>query len=256
MIDSRAIIDPTTELDEGVTVGPFTVIGPDVRIGKGTTIGPHVVLQGPTTIGSDNQIFQFSSIGAAPQDKKYAGEDTTLEIGDRNVIREFVTMNRGTAQDRGVTMIGSDNLFMASTHVAHDCIIGDHVIMANAASIGGHVTIDDWAILGGFALVHQFCHIGAHSFSAMNSVISKDIPPYVMVSGHPASPHGINSEGLRRRGFKKATISAIKRAYKVLYKEKKKLGEATRVLEEMAVEHPEIEVMTRFLEASERSIVR
>ncbi len=256
MIDSSAIIDPAAELDEGVTVGPFAVIGPKVRVGRGTTIGPHAVLRGPTTIGVDNQIFQFSSIGDDPQDKKYAGEETVLEIGDRNVIREFVTMNRGTAQDRGATTIGSDNLFMVSTHVAHDCVIGDHVILANAASIAGHVTIDDWAILGGFSLVHQFCHIGAHCFSGMSSVISKDVPPYVMVSGHPARPHGINSEGLRRLGFTEAAIQAIKRAYKALYKEKMKLTEATVVLTEMAVEYPEIAVMTKFLEASERSIVR
>jgi UDP-N-acetylglucosamine acyltransferase len=256
VIDPNAIIDPAAELDEGVTVGPFTVIGPKVSIGKGTTIGPHAVLRGPTTIGKDNQIFQFSSIGDAPQDKKYAGEDTRLEIGDRNVIRECVTMNRGTSQDRGVTTIGSDNLFMVSTHVAHDCVIGDHTIMANGASIAGHVIIEDWAILGGFSLVHQFCRIGTHSFSGMNSVISKDIPPYVMVSGHPAKPHGINSEGLSRRGYTAAAIKAIKRAYKTLYKERMKLTEATVVLSEMADEYPEIAVMTKFLEASERSIVR
>jgi UDP-N-acetylglucosamine acyltransferase len=256
VIDPNAIIDPAAELDEGVAVGPFAVIGPKVRIGKGTTIGSHAVVRGPTTIGTDNQIFQFTSIGDDPQDKKYAGEDTILEIGNRNVIREFVTMNRGTSQDRGATTIGSDNLFMVSTHVAHDCIIGDHVILANGASLAGHVSIDDWAILGGFSLVHQFCRIGEHSFTGMNSVISKDIPPYVMVSGHPARPHGINSEGLNRRGFTAASIKAIKRAYKTLYKERMKLTEATVVLTEMAEEHPEIAMMTRFLEASERSIVR
>jgi UDP-N-acetylglucosamine acyltransferase len=256
VIDSSAIVDPSAELDEGVTVGPFAVIGPKVRIGKGTTIGSHAVVRGPTTIGTDNQIFQFTSIGDDPQDKKYAGEDTILEIGNRNVIREFVTMNRGTSQDRGATTIGSDNLFMVSTHVAHDCIIGDHVIMANGASLAGHVSIDDWAILGGFSLVHQFCRIGEHSFTGMNSVISKDIPPYVMVSGHPARPHGINSEGLNRRGFTAAAIKTIKRAYKTLYKERMKLTEATVVLTEMAQEHSEIAVMAKFLEASERSIVR
>jgi UDP-N-acetylglucosamine acyltransferase len=256
VIDPNAIIDPAAELDEGVAVGPFAVIGPKVRIGKGTTIGSHAVVRGPTTIGTDNQIFQFTSIGDDPQDKKYAGEDTILEIGDRNVIREFVTMNRGTSQDRGATTIGSDNLFMVSTHVAHDCIIGDHVILANGASLAGHVTIEDWAILGGFSLVHQFCRIGTHSFSGMSAVISKDIPPYIMVSGHPAKPHGINSEGLSRRGYTAASIKAIKRAYKTLYKERMKLTEATVALTEMADEYPEIAVMTRFLEASERSIVR
>jgi UDP-N-acetylglucosamine acyltransferase len=256
VIDARAIIDPKAELDENVTVGPFAVIGPDVRIGKGTTIGPNTVIQSHTTIGNDNRIFQFASIGDAPQDKKYAGEPTRLEIGDRNVIREFTTLNRGTAQDAGVTRIGSDNLFMAYTHVAHDCVIGDHVIMANAASLGGHVTIEDWAILGGFSIVHQFCRIGAHSFSAMGTAIAKDVPPYIMVGGHPAQPHGINSEGLRRRDFSAEAIVQIKRAYKLIYKEKRKLSEAVAALRKMADEWPEIGRMYRFLEQSERSIVR
>jgi UDP-N-acetylglucosamine acyltransferase len=256
VIDSRAVIDPKAELDEGVTVGPFAVIGAGVRIGKETSIGPHTVIQGSTTIGVGNRIFQFASIGEAPQDKKYAGEDTRLEIGDRNVIREFTTLNRGTVQDEGATWIGSDNLLMAYTHVAHDCRIGDNAILANAASLGGHVTIEDWAILGGFAIVHQFCRVGAHSFSAMGSVISKDIPPYVTVGGHPASPHGINSEGLRRRGFDNESLQNIKRAYKLLYKEHLKLNEAADALREMAQERPEIALMSEFLDSSERSIVR
>lgn len=256
MIDSRAVIDPKAELDEGVTVGPFAVIGPGVRIGKETSVGPHTVIQGSTTIGVGNRIFQFASIGEAPQDKKYAGEDTRLEIGDRNVIREFTTLNRGTVQDEGATWIGSDNLLMAYTHVAHDCRIGDNVILANAASLGGHVTIEDWAILGGFAIVHQFCRVGAHSFSAMGSVIAKDIPPYVTVGGHPAAPHGINSEGLRRRGFDNEALQNIKRAYKLLYKEHLKLNEAADALREMARERPEIFPMSEFLDSSERSIVR
>ncbi len=256
MIDSRAAIDPKAELDEGVSVGPFAVIGPGVQVGKGTTIGAHAVIQGPTTIGEENQIFQFASVGDAPQDKKYAGEDTRLEIGDRNVIREFTTLNRGTVQDTGVTVIGSDNLLMAYTHVAHDCRIGDHIIMANAASLGGHVTIEDWAILGGFSIVHQFCRIGAHSFSAMGSVIAKDVPPYVMVSGHPVSPHGINSEGLKRRGFGEEAIKKIKRAYKALYKEQLKLNAAAEVIRELAQECPEVGLIAEFLDNSERSIVR
>jgi UDP-N-acetylglucosamine acyltransferase len=256
VIDSRAVIDPKAELDEGVTVGPFAVIGEGVRIGKGTSIGPHTVIQGSTTIGADNKIYQFASIGEAPQDKKYAGEDTRLEIGDRNVIREFTTLHRGTVQDAGVTLVGSDNLLMAYTHLAHDCRIGDNVILANAASLGGHVIIGDWAILGGFTIVHQFCRIGAHSFSAMGSVISKDVPPYVTVGGHPAAPHGLNTEGLRRRGFDNQALQNIKRAYKLLYKEHLKLSEAADALREMAQEHPEISLMSDFLESSERSIVR
>ncbi len=256
MIDSRAVIDPKAELDEGVSIGPFAVIGSGVRIGKGSSIGPHAVIQGKTTIGVENRIYQFASIGEAPQDKKYAGEDTRLEIGDRNHIREFTTLHRGTIQDAGVTRVGSDNLLMAYTHVAHDCHIGDHAILANAASLGGHVEIGDWAILGGFSIVHQFCRIGAHSFSAMGSVIAKDVPPYVMVGGHPAAPHGINSEGLRRRGFDDQAVKKIKRAYKLLYKEHLKLSEATDALREMARDCPEISVMSEFLDSSERSIVR
>ncbi len=256
MIDSKACIDPTAELDEGVTVGPFTVIGPGVCIGKGTTIGSHVVIKGPTTIGGDNRIYQFASVGEDPQDKKYAGEDTRLEIGDRNVIREFTTINRGTAQDAVATRIGNDNLLMAYTHVAHDCQLGNQVILANAASLGGHVTVDDWAILGGFSMAHQFSHIGAHSFCAMGSVINKDIPPYVTVSGHPAKPYGINSEGLRRRDFSTEAIQQIKRAYKIIYKQQNTIEEAILLLRELAEECQEIDRYIVFLEASERGIVR
>ncbi len=256
MIDSKACIDPTAELDEGVTVGPFTVIGPGVCIGKGTTIGSHVVIKGPTTIGGDNRIYQFASVGEDPQDKKYAGEDTRLEIGDRNVIREFTTINRGTAQDAVATRIGNDNLLMAYTHVAHDCQLGNQVILANAASLGGHVTVDDWAILGGFSMAHQFSHIGAHSFCAMGSVINKDIPPYVTVSGHPAKPYGINSEGLRRRDFSTEAIQQIKRAYKIIYKQQNTIEEAILLLRELAEECQEINRYIAFLEASERGIVR
>ena len=217
MIDPRAVVDPTAELDEGVSVGPFSIIGAGVQIGAGTEIGPHVVIRGETRIGCNNHIFQFSSIGEDPQDKKYAGESTRLDIGDRNKIREFVTIHRGTVQDGGVTRIGDDNLLMAYTHVAHDCQIGNHVIMANAASLGGHVRLDDWAILGGFSIVHQFCRIGAHSFAAMGSVISKGVPPYIMVAGHPAHARGVNTEGLRRRQYSDQQISRIKKAYRTLY---------------------------------------
>ncbi len=256
MIDPHALIDPSAELDEGVKVGPFSVIGPGVRIGKGTEIGPHVVLRGPSRIGEENRIFQFASIGEDPQDKKYAGETTYLEIGDRNQIREFATVHRGTAQDQSLTRIGSDNLLMAYSHVAHDCRIGDHVILANAASLGGHVHVDDWAILGGFSIVHQFCRIGRHSFSAMGSAISKDVPPFLMVGGHPAKPHGVNSEGLKRRQFSAVQLSAIRRAYKTLYTSGLTLAAAREQIELAASENAELRLMADFLASSERSIVR
>jgi len=256
LIDSRAVIDAAAELDEGVSVGPFAVIGADVRIGQGTRIGPNVVIKGPTRIGRDNHIYQFASVGEDPQDMKYAGERTYLEIGDRNVIREFATVNRGTVQDALTTRIGNDNLFMAYIHVAHDCQIGNHVIMANGASLGGHVKIDDWSILGGFTMVHQFCRVGAHVFCAMGTGVSKDIPPYLMVSGHPAKPYGINSEGLRRRGFSAVSIQQIKRGYKTLYLQQNKLEQALEKLRELSLSAPELRRYVDFLEKSERSIVR
>lgn len=256
MIHPSAIIDPGAELAEGVSVGPFTVIGPDVQIGAGTTVGPHVVIRGPTRIGCDNRLFQFASVGEDPQDKKYKGEVTRLEIGDRNVIREYATIHRGTIQDRSVTRIGSDNLLMAYTHVAHDCVIGDGVIMANGASLAGHVTVDDFAILGGFTLVHQFCRIGRYSFSGMGSVISRDIPPYVMIGGSPTKPRGINQVGLERQGFDAEAILQVKRAFKLIYKSKLKLEEAIESLTVMAAESPEITPMVEFLQQSDRSIIR
>ena len=256
LIDPRALIDSHAEIDEGVTIGPFSTIGPHVRIGKGTEIGSHVVIKENTTVGRDNRIFQFASVGEDPQDKKYRGEQTYLEIGDRNVIREFTTINRGTAQDRTRTRIGDDNLLMAYTHVAHDCQIGCHTIMANAASLGGHVEIQDWAILGGFTIVHQFCRIGAHSFCGMGSGIGKDVPPYVMVSGHPARPHGINSEGLRRREFSEDDIQTIKRGYKLLYKQQLKLDDALSRLEQMSNPGDPLERYVDFLKSRARSIVR
>jgi UDP-N-acetylglucosamine acyltransferase len=256
LIDARAIIDPKADLDEAVEVGPFSVIGPDVQIGKGTWIGPHAVIKGPTRLGQDNRVFQFASVGEDPQDKKYAGESTRLEIGDHNVIREFTTIHRGTVQAGGVTRIGNHNLLMAYTHVAHDCILGDHTILANAASLGGHVSIDDYAILGGFTIVHQFCRIGAHCFCGMGSAISKDLPPYVLVSGNPAKPHGINSEGLRRRAFSGETIAQIKRAYKQLYLSGKGLEAALEVLRDMALETPELDILVDFLSQPGRGILR
>lgn len=256
MIHPSAIVDPAAILGEDVSVGPFSIIGPDVEIGSGTTVGPHVVIKGPSRIGRDNRIFQFASVGEDPQDKKYQGEITRLEIGDRNVVREYCTIHRGTAQDQSLTRIGSDNLLMAYTHVAHDCVIGDGVIMANGASLAGHVSVDDHAILGGFSLVHQFCRIGRHSFSGMGSVISRDIPPYVMVGGSPTKPRGINNVGMERRGYDAEAILQIKRAFKVIYKSRLKLEEAIENLAAMAEQSPEILPMLEFLQQSGRSIIR
>jgi UDP-N-acetylglucosamine acyltransferase len=256
LIHPTAVIDPAAELDEEVEVGPYAVIGPQIQIGRGTRIGPHVVLMGPTVIGSDNRIFQFASVGGVPQDTKFHGEETRLVIGERNVIREYSTLHRGTAQDEGETRVGSDNLFMAYTHVAHDCRIGDNVIMANAASLAGHVEVQDWAILGGFTLIHQFCRVGAHSFCAMGSVVTKDVPPFVIIGGHPAEPRGINLEGLRRRSFPTDTIQRLKNAYRLLYMSNQKLEEALRALRELAATCPEVGVMADFVAGSARSITR
>lgn len=256
MIDARAVINPKAELAEDVKVGPFSIIGPDVQIDAGSEIGPHVVIKGPTSIGKDNQIYQFTSIGEDPQDKKYADEVTRLEIGDRNVIREFCTMHRGTLQDQGVTKIGDDNLFMAYTHVAHDCVIGDHVIMANGASIAGHVHVGDHAILGGFTLVHQFTQIGEFSFSAMGSAITQDIPPFVMVGGRPTRPHGINSVGMERNGKSPEVIRQIRQAYKILYKNNLRLEDAIEEMEGMAGESNELSNMVSFLRNVTRGILR
>jgi len=256
LIHPSALVDPGAELDSSVEVGPFAVIESGVQIDAGTRVGPHVVVRGPTRIGRDNHIFQFASVGEDPQDKKYGGEPTWLELGDRNQVREFVTLHRGTEQDQGVTRIGDDNLFMAYSHVAHDCRIGDQVIMANAASLGGHVEIQDWAILGGFTIVHQFCRIGAHSFCAMGSVLTRNVPPYVTVGGHPAEPHGINSEGLRRRGYTPDAVQAIKRAYRALYMSNLKLDEAVERIRDMAESQPELAILADFLAATNRGVVR
>jgi UDP-N-acetylglucosamine acyltransferase len=256
LIHATAIIDPSARLAEDVEVGPFAVIGAEVEIGRGSRIGPHAVIRGPTTIGEDNRIYQFASVGEDPQDKKYQGEATRLIIGDRNVVRESATIHRGTAQDRGETRIGDDNLFMAYTHIAHDCVIGNRVIMANAASLGGHILVQDWAILGGFTIVHQFCRIGAHSFSAMGSVVSKDVPPYVTIDGHPAVPRGINTEGLRRRSFSAESISAIRRAYRLLYLSSLKLDAAVAAIRTLGDDHPDVRCMADFVAGSSRSIVR
>ena len=256
MIHQTVIIDPTASVDENVEIGPYTVIGANVSIGSGTIISSHVTINGTTTIGKNNRIYQFSSIGEDPQDKKYAGEKSFLEIGDNNEIREFTTIHRGTTQDKNITTIGNNNLLMAYTHVAHDCVIADDVILANAASLGGHVHIGNNVILGGFSIVHQFCHLGDHCFSAMGSAITKDVPPFVMVGGRPTKPHGVNSVGLDRRGFSADAILQIKRAYKLLYKSGLKLSEATEKLAEVAKEQPELDIMIDFLKNSNRSILR
>jgi len=256
LIHSTAVIDSSAELAANVTVGPYTVIGPDVVIGAGTEIGSHVAINGPTRMGEDNRIFQFASIGEAPQDKKYAGEPTRLEMGDRNTIREFVTINRGTAQDEGVTSVGDDNWIMAYVHIAHDCRIGNQTIFANNASLAGHVTIADYVILGGFTLVHQFCSLGAHSLTAFGSGISLNIPPYVTVGGSPARAHGLNMEGLRRRGFSEDTRKLLKQAYKTLYRENNSLQDAIKILKDRAQGNAELEVLASFLEQQKRGIVR
>jgi UDP-N-acetylglucosamine acyltransferase len=256
MIHATAIVAPGARLAADVAVGPYTVIGEHVEIGAGTSIGAHAVITGHTRIGANNRIFHSVSLGEAPQDKKYAGEPTRLEIGDGNVIREFCTFNTGTVQDRGVTTIGSHNWIMAYVHIAHDCVVGNHTIFANNASLAGHVEVGDWAILGGFTGVHQFCKIGAHVMTGIASVIVKDIPPYVLAAGQPAAPHGINSEGLRRRGFSSAALAALKRAYRILYREGHTLAEAQAMLDDLAQQQPDVRVLAEFLKRAERGIIR
>lgn len=255
-IDPRAVIAPSAQLAEGVQVGPFAVIGDGVEIGEGSIIGPHAVINGPTRIGRECRVFQFASIGDAPQDKKYRGEPTRLEIGDRNVFRECCTVNRGTVGGHGVTRIGSDNLFMAYSHVAHDCVVGNHCVFSNSVALAGHVEIADWVIVSGFAGVHQFCKVGAHAFLANNTAATRDVPPYLLVAGTPAEPKGINSEGLRRRGFTAEQIANIKHAYRVLYRDGLKLEEAGQELERLAAGQPELRLFTEFLPRVTRSIVR
>jgi len=255
-IDPRAVVDPSAKLADDVTVGPFTVIGPNVEVGSGSRIGPHVVINGPTRIGCDNRIFQFASIGEEKKKKKYHGEASLLEIGDRNTIREFSTINRGTEDGGGITRLGNDNWLMAYIHIAHDSLIGNNVTMANGASLAGHVTIDDYAILGGFTLVHQFCAIGQSAFCGMGSAISKDIPPYVLVSGNPAQPYGVNTEGLKRLGFDSDIIRNLKEAYKVIYRSGLTVDDAISRLRELAEKTPEIEALITFLNQSSRGILR
>ncbi|WP_367398039.1 acyl-ACP--UDP-N-acetylglucosamine O-acyltransferase [Azonexus sp. R2A61] len=256
MIHPTAIVDPGAKIGANVSIGPYTIVGPNVEIGDNTEIGPHVVINGHTRIGRDNKIFQFCSLGEVPQDKKYAGEPTRLEIGDRNTIREFCTFNLGTIQDEGVTSIGDDNWLMAYVHIAHDCRVGNKTIFANGASLAGHVIVDDWVIFGGFTGVHQFCRIGAHVITAASSLVLQDVPPFLMAAGNTAQPYGIHVEGLKRRGFSSDTIQGLKRAYRTLYKSGLMLEEAKAKLTEQAETVPEIRTMLDFLDVSKRGIIR
>lgn len=256
MIHSHAIVDPAAEIADDVTIGPFSVIGPDVQIDSGTVIESHVVIKGPTKIGKDNHIFQFASIGEQPQDLKYAGEPTRLEIGDRNTIREYANLNRGTVDDEGITSIGNDNLLMVSAHVAHDCRLGNNIILANAVALAGHVVIEDHAILGGYSTVHQFTRIGAHSFSGFASAIDRDILPFFTIAGNRARAFGINKEGLKRRGFSDASIRALQSTFKLLVKSKCSHKEAVEKANELAKDHAEVQQVMDFIAASERGWIR
>ena len=256
MIDARAIVSPEARLAPDVEVGPFAVIGPGVEIGQGCTIGAHAIVERDTRLGARNRVSPFASLGSAPQDKSYKDEPTRLEIGDDNVFREFCTVNRGTTKDQGVTRIGSQNLFMSYSHVAHDCVIGDKVVLANLATLGGHVHLGDWVIMAGFSGVHQFCKVGAHAFIANNAAVTRDVPPYVMVVGQPAVPHSVNAEGLKRRGFTPDNIRNIRNAFRTLYREDRKLADALDELRRLAASQPEIAPFVAFIDASSRSLVR
>jgi len=256
MIHPTAIVEPGARLAADVAVGAYSLIGPQVEIGDASWIGPHVVIEGRTRIGRNNRIWQFASIGGVPQDKKYAGEDTAVEIGDRNTIREYVTINRGTAQDARVTRVGDDNWIMAYVHIAHDCQVGNNTIFANACALAGHVNVGDWAILGGYTLVHQFVRVGAHSFTGMGTSLDRDLPPYVGAAGDRAQPYGINTVGLRRRGLPGETIDALKRAYRTIYRSGLGQDEMRRELELQAGSCAEVRLLLDFLNASKRGFVR
>ena len=259
-IHPTALVDPRAQIADSAEIGPYTLIGPRVHIGAGTRIGAHVVIEGRTRIGADNRIHPFSVVGGEPQDKKYAGEDTALDIGDRNVIREYCTLHVGTVQDGGVTRVGNDNWIMAYVHIAHDCQVGDHTIFANNAQLAGHVQVGDWAVLGGYTGAHQFVRIGAHVMTGISSVILQDVPPYTLVAGNPAKPHGINAEGLRRRGFDAARIGVLRSAYRVLYRSGHSLDQARDALRELTESQPaaatELAVLQAFLAQPGRGIVR
>lgn len=256
MIHESAIIDPTAKIADDVEIGPWTLIGPHVEIGSGCVIHSHVVVKGPTVIGKDNTIYQFSTIGEDTPDLKYQGEPTRLIIGDRNTIREGVTIHRGTIQDKGETVLGNDNLIMAYAHIGHDSVVGNNVIMVNNSALAGHVDVGDWAILSGYTLVHQFVNIGQHAFTGMGTAVGKDVPAYVMCNGNPAAPHGVNVEGLKRRGYSSEAISAIRKAYKIVYRQGHTVDEALQELQKLADEHPEVELLIHSLKASKRGIVR
>lgn len=255
-IHPTAIVHPGARIAEGVEIGAYSVIGEHVEIGEGTRIGPHVVVEGHTRIGRNNRIFQFCSIGSEPQDKKYAAEPTRLEIGDGNTIREFCSFSTGTVQDGGLTRVGNDNWIMAYVHIAHDCQVGNHTTFANNAQLAGHVHIDDWAILGGYTGVHQFCRVGAHVMTAVGTVVLQDVPPYLMAAGNTAQPYGINVEGLKRRGFTAEAITALKRAYRTIYKSGLMLEEAKAKLVEEAKAQPDVQLFVDFLSISKRGIIR
>jgi UDP-N-acetylglucosamine acyltransferase len=255
-IHPTALVDAGAKLADDVDVGPYSIIGGDVSVGAGTRIGPHVVITGRTTLGARNRVFQFASIGDIPQDRKYGGEATTTTLGDDNVVREFVTIHAGTAQDRGATTIGNGNWFLAYTHVAHDCVVGDSTTFSNNAQIAGHVTIGDWVVLGAYAGVHQFCRIGAHAMLAAGAIVLQDVPPYVTAAGYPAKPAGTNSEGLRRRGFTADDIATIKRAYKTLYRNGLSLEAARDALELASRDAPLLAPLVEFISGSARGIVR
>jgi UDP-N-acetylglucosamine acyltransferase len=257
MIHPTAQIDPSASVGENVSIGAFTVIGADVHIGDGTVIGPHVVIEGPTRIGRDNRISQFASLGGAPQDKKFQGERTELVIGDRNQIREFVTINRGTGEGGGVTRIGNDNWLLAYVHIAHDCQIGNHTVFSNYSALAGHVEVGDWVVMAGFSGAHQFCKVGAHAFIGMGCLLGSDVPPFVMMANEQRGrPRGINSEGLKRRGFDATRISAIKRAYRTLYMAGLTLADAREQLVSQAADSEDVRAMLEFLDRSERSLAR
>ncbi|MDQ7913109.1 acyl-ACP--UDP-N-acetylglucosamine O-acyltransferase [Pseudomonas sp. 102515] len=256
LIDPRAIVDPKARLAADVQVGPWSIIGPDVEIGEGSVVGPHVILKGPTVIGRHNRIFQFSSIGEDTPDLKYQGEPTRLRIGDHNTIREGVTIHRGTVQDREETTLGDHNLLMAYVHIGHDSVIGNHCILVNNTALAGHVHVDDWAILSGYTLVHQFCRIGAHSFSGMGTAIGKDVPAYVTVFGNPAEARSMNFEGMRRRGFSAEAIKELRRAYKVVYRQGLTVDDALRELEPVAQQFPEVAVFRDSILSATRGITR
>jgi len=256
MIHKSVIISETAKISDNVEIGPFSIIGDHVEIGEGTRINSHVVINGPTIIGSENHIYQFASIGDDPQDKKYRGEPTRLKIGNRNTIREYCTISRGTTQDKSLTTIGDDNWIMAYVHIAHDCQVGNNIIFANSATLAGHVHVGDWAIFAGFTGAHQFCHIGAHSFIGMNSLTNKDIPAYTMASGQPVTPRGVNTEGLKRRNFSTEEINNIKNAYRILYRSELTLAQAISELEKLVENQPELLIFLESLKQSDRGIIR